>query len=137
MPSFSADLAKNRPDETAIRDEQRALQWRDVDDILNRVANGLNALDLGERRRVAVFAENAVETAMANLGGLIAGASVVPVNFHLTAEEVAYILGDAGVGVLFCDGRTCDRAVEAAAQAGVAAVIGWHCDEGTTDVIAW
>ena len=137
MPSFSADLAKNRPDETAIRDEQRALQWRDVDDILNRVANGLNALDLGERRRVAVFAENAVETAMANLGGLIAGASVVPVNFHLTAEEVAYILGDAGVGVLVCDGRTCDRAVEAAAQAGVAAVIGWHCDEGTTDVIAW
>ena len=116
MPSFSADLAKNRPDETAIRDEQRALQWRDVDDILNRVANGLNALDLGERHRVAVFAEHAVETAMANLGGLIAGASVVPVNFHLTAEEVAYILGDAGVGVLFCDGRTCDRAVEAAAQ---------------------
>ena len=49
MPSFAADLAQIRPEETAIRDEQRALQWRDVDDILNRVANGLNALDLGER----------------------------------------------------------------------------------------
>ena len=135
MPSFAQRLSEERPEQIALRDEDRSMTWSDVDDTLNRVANGLNTYDLGEARRVAVFAENAVETAMANLGGLIAGASVVPVNFHLTADEVAYILGDAGVRVLFADAKTVDRAVEAAAQAGVPEVIAWHTDNES--VVAW
>ncbi len=138
MPTFSAELAVSRPQEIALRDEHREMTWAEIDDTLNRVANGLNQYDLGENRRVAVFAENAVETAMANLGGLIAGASVVPVNFHLTADEVAYILGDAGVRVLFADGRTLERAVDAAAQAGVPVVIAWHAEaDGALSWEAW
>ncbi len=139
MPTFSAELARERPDEVALRDEARAMGWAEIDDTLNRVANGLNTYDLGPNRRVAVFAENAVETAMANLGGLIAGASVVPVNFHLTAEEVAYILGDAGVQVLFADSKTLERAVAAAAQAEVPVVIAWHgAAEGAAEgTLAW
>ncbi len=138
MPTFSAELAVSRPQEIALRDENREMTWADIDDTLNRVANGLNQYDLGENRRVAVFAENAVETAMANLGGLIAGASVVPVNFHLTADEVAYILGDAGVRVLFADARTLERAVDAAAQAGVPVVVAWHGEaEGALPWEAW
>ncbi|MFT7652500.1 MAG: long-chain acyl-CoA synthetase [Limisphaerales bacterium] len=128
MPSFSADLSVSRPDEIAIRDEDRALGWADVDDALNRVANGINSYDLGDQRRIAVFAENAVETAMANLGGLIGGASVVPVNFHLTAEEVAYILEDAGVQLLFAGANTVERAVEAARLASVPVVVAWQTD---------
>lgn len=138
MPSFAAKLAESRPDEIAIRDEVREMTWADVDDTLNRVANGLNTYDLGPKRRVAVFAENAVETAMANLGGLIAGASVVPVNFHLTGEEVAYILDDADVRVLFADERTLDRALEAARIAKVEHVIAWHAQaEGAVAWEAW
>jgi len=109
----------------ALRDEHKALSWAELDDLLNRVTNGLLACDLGPDRRIAVFAENAVETAAANLGGLLAGASVVPVNFHLNADEVAYILGDAGVRVLFVDAATAERGLSAAAQAGVPMVIGW------------
>lgn len=128
MPSFAHELKVSRPDEVAIRDEERALLWAEVDDILNRVANALQTRDLGAQRRIAVFAENAVETAMANLGGLIGGASVVPVNFHLTAEEVAYILEDADVRLLFAGGNTVPRAIEAAALAGVPEVVAWHTD---------
>jgi len=135
MPTFAAALAELRPDEVAIRDESRAMSWADVDETLNRVANGLNEFDLGENRRVAVFAENSVETAMANLGGLLAGASVVPVNFHLTAEEVAYILEDAGVRVLFADERTLERAEEAAQLANVPRVIAWHAESAGSE--AW
>ena len=138
MPAFAAVLAEQRPEEVAIRDESRGMSWAEVNDALNRVANGLNEYDLGPKRRVAVFAENAVETAMANLGGLIAGASVVPVNFHLTAEEVAYILEDAQVKVLFADARTLERALQAAQLAGVANVISWHGDaEGSEPWAAW
>ena len=93
--TFARAIAADRPEEIALRDAKRAYTWGEVDDILNRTANGLLGLDLGPDYRMAVFAENAAETAYANLGGLISGASVVPVNFHLTADEVAYILNDA------------------------------------------
>ncbi|MFM8353518.1 MAG: AMP-binding protein [Gammaproteobacteria bacterium] len=125
LTTFAAELARARPDEVAIRDERQALGWAQVDDVLNRVANGLLARDLGPEHRIAVFAENGVETAMANLGGLIAGASVVPVNFHLTADEAAYILSDAEVRVLFVDSITAARGIDAAQQAGVPLVLGW------------
>jgi long-chain acyl-CoA synthetase len=125
MTTFAARLAAERPDEIALRDENSAYRWIEIEDILNRVANGLHSYDLGPNRRIAVFAENGCETAFANLGGLIGGCSVVPVNFHLTAEEVAYILSDSGARVLFVDGKTAERGVEAARQAGVPEVIGW------------
>ena len=60
------------------RDQHSALSWAEVDDVLNRAVNALLALDLGPDRRMAVFAENAVETGLANLAGLLAGVSVVP-----------------------------------------------------------
>ena len=139
--TFAKTFAEQRPNEPAIRDPQKVLTWAEVDDVLNRCANGLQAMDLGPERRIAVFAENAVETALANLGGLIAGASVVPVNFHLTAEEVAYLLADSGARVLFVGPETWERGLQAAAESGVHRVIGWrdidrHVD-GITDWQGW
>lgn len=130
-------LAEERPDEIAVRDESKALDWAELDDRLNRIANGLNSTDLGPSRRIAVFAENAVETALANLGGLIGGASVVPVNFHLTAAEAAYILDDSGARVLFVGPETAERGIEAAAQSDVHTVIGWGCDGAVTPWDDW
>ena len=84
--TFARQYGEARADEIAICDERVALSWLELDEVLNRVCNALLATDLGDQHRIAVFAENGVETAFANMGGLIAGASVVPVNFHLTAE---------------------------------------------------
>ncbi len=137
MTTFALALAEERPDEIAVRDESKALGWAELDDRLNRIANGLNSTDLGSSRRIAVFAENAVETALANLGGLIGGASVVPVNFHLTGAEAAYILEDSGARVLFVGPETLERGVEAAAQSGVHTVIGWGCDGSVTPWDDW
>ena len=139
MPAFARQLAADRPDEVAIRDHRQALGWAQLDNTLNRVTNAISACDLGEERRVAVFAENAVETALAHLGGLFAGASTVPVNFHLTADETAYILGDSQARVLFVDADTVERGLEAARQAGVATVVGWECPDidGVIDWNSW
>ncbi|TNF83172.1 MAG: acyl--CoA ligase [Gammaproteobacteria bacterium] len=134
MTTFAPRLAEERPDEIAVRDQNSALTWSEVDDVLNRAVNALLALDLGPDRRMAVFAENALETGLANLAGLLAGVSVVPVNFHLTAEEVAYILGDSDARVLFVDAITAERGV-AAAQSNVHTVVGWG--ETGAEVDAW
>ena len=136
MTIFSKPLAESRPAEIALRDERVALSWGDLDDVLNRVTNALLGEDLGEARRIAVFAENGVETAIANLSGLMAGASVVPVNFHLTAEEAAYILEDSGAAVVFVSPETVERGLEAARMAGVRRVVGWH-SEPAQGLIPW
>ena len=134
--SFAGGFARERPGEIAIRDEHHAFTWQEVDDTLNRAVNGLLDLDLGEDRRIAVFAENAIETGLANIAGLLAGASVVPVNFHLTAKEVAYILNDSGARVLFADETTLARAQEAASASCVHTLIAWKTPPGA-DQHAW
>lgn len=126
MALIAVDRARERPDEIALRDDRVALRWGEVDDTLNRVANGLHAAGLGEARRVAVYAENSVEVVLAHLGALLAGASSVPVNFHLTTDEAAYILRDSRTEVLFVGPENVERGLEAARQAGVARVIAWR-----------
>lgn len=136
MPLFARQLADERPDEIALRDHLVAMRWTDVDDALDRVANALGNLDLGPAKRVAVYAENAAQTALAHLGALLGGASTVPVNFHLTADETAYILDDSESKVLFVGPETLDRGVAAAKQAGVQTIVGWRCPVHP-DVIDW
>ena len=115
-----------QPNDIAVRDPDSALSWQELDDTLVRFVAGLDGFDLGAARRIAVFAENAVETGVANLGGLVAGASVVPVNFHLTAEEAAYILKDSNSRVLFLGPETAERGLAAARLAGVEQVVIWQ-----------
>ncbi|MGA0958870.1 MAG: AMP-binding protein [Ilumatobacteraceae bacterium] len=129
MPQFASELALARPDEIAVRDPRRTYRWAEVGDILNRVANNALMCDLGPRRRVAVFAENAAETALAHLGCLLGSASTVPVNFHLTAEEAAYILVDSESKLLFVGPETLERGVAAAELA--------RRDGAEIDVIGW
>ncbi len=136
MVLVAAQLAVDRPDEVALRDDDVTLGWAQVNDILNRVVNGLGELDLGPDRRVAVFAENSVETVLAHLGGLLAGASTVPVNFHLNTDEVTYILQDSGARAVFVGPGTVSIGLEAAGRAGVPVVIGWRVS-GETEVRPW
>ena len=144
MPEFARLLAAERPDEVALRDARGELGWAEVGDTLDRVANRLLATDLGPNRRVAVFAENANETALAHLGGLLGSASTVPVNFHLSADEARYVIEDSGSRIVFVGPETAERAL--AAMAGVAAagavpplVVGWRCGDhdGVEDWAEW
>jgi long-chain acyl-CoA synthetase len=140
MPRFAKNNAAADPTGFALVDAGREMTWAEVDDALNRCANLLLAADragdLGPDHRIAVFAENAAETALAHLGGLLAGASSVPVNFHLTAAETAYILDDSQSRILFVGPETAERGVEAARSSGVTTIVGWGCD-GMDGVIDW
>ena len=135
MSLAAADKARTNPDDLALADERQAISWSRLDEILNRAANALLASGLASGQRIGVFANNSAETVLAYLAGLHAGISSIPINFHLTAEEVAYILKDGSVGLLFVGPETAAVGVEAAALAGVDQVIGWR---GAADgVVAW
>ncbi len=137
--SFAKEYAEKNPEEIAIQDANQSLTWDQVDDVLNRCGSGLQSLDLGPDERVAVFAENSVETALANLGGLIGGASVVPVNFHLTGDEVKYILQDSGARVLFVGPETWERGIEAVKNSSVHTLVSWKVPpkDGMVDWVDW
>ena len=140
MPRFATERAQKDPTAFALADGGRELTWADVGEALNRCANLLLAQGeagrLGSARRIAVFAENAAETALAHLGGLLAGASTVPVNFHLTAGEAAYILADSQSRILFVGPGTAERGIAAAREAGIDTIIGWGCD-GIVGILDW
>ena len=139
MPAFATSAAAADPTAFALVDDRGEYTWAQVGDALNRCANNLLATDLGPAHRVAVFAENAAEVALAPLGALIAGASSVPVNFHLTAEEAEYILTDSDTRVLFVGPETAERGIAAARASGVGTVVAWRspelCDGST--VVDW
>src|SRR5690606_31978473 len=121
--TFAAVFARQRPTQIALRSAGRELTWEQVDQLLKRMVNGLLAVSFRPDRRVAVFAENSADTLLCYVAATLAGCSAVPVNFHLTADEAAYIFGDAGVDVVLADASTAERAVVAARLAGSSPVV--------------
>ncbi len=132
MAVVLVEVAATKPNEIAIRDSFKMLTWAELNSTINRIVNDLKARDLGLNRRIAVYAENSVETALAHMGALHAGLSSVPVNFHLNAEEAAYILNDSGTRLLFTGPENLARAVDAVGQMpNRIPIIVWRADGET------
>ena len=135
MSLLAQHIPPDDPDQVALTDQQTTLGWAELDRMMNRAVNLLHTLDLGPERRLAVFAENSVETVVAYVAAALAGASAVPVNFHLTPDELAYILEDSASALLLVGPETAQRgllATEATSNATgrpPIAVMGWRCSD--------
>jgi long-chain acyl-CoA synthetase len=119
------ELAAADPDGPAVIDEFGMINRTQLDERVNRLVNGLREAGLESGDAVALLCGNRreyVETVMAcGIGAWI----LVPLNWHLTAEELAYILNDSGAKALLADVEFAGVAVEAADQAaGVAVRLG-------------
>jgi long-chain acyl-CoA synthetase len=90
-------------------------------DAANQAANGLRAHGLKSGDTVALLLPNSVELIELYLGALQVGLYVTPINFHLVGPEVAYILGDAEAKVFVAHERFAPVAVDAVAEAALAA----------------
>ncbi|BBO67693.1 AMP-binding protein [Desulfosarcina alkanivorans] len=74
--------------------------WRQYYDRSRAVGLGLAARGAEKGDRVALLAENRLEWLYTDMGTLGIGAVLVPIYTTLTAEEVAYIVGNAGARIL-------------------------------------
>jgi len=81
--------------------------------------HALRGIGLASRDGVATLLPNGPELVEILLAGMQAGWHYTPLNTHLTASEVAYILRDAGSGAFFAHERFADVARAAADAAGV------------------
>jgi fatty-acyl-CoA synthase len=107
--------AKRFPDKIAI--ECGATRWTfaEFDAVTDRLAAGLARLGVAKGTPLAVLARNshgfaALRFALARLGAVL-----VPINFMLKAEEVAYILRHSGAALMATDSGLAELARSAAA----------------------
>ncbi|MFN8017810.1 MAG: AMP-binding protein [Acidimicrobiales bacterium] len=113
-PSPAAAAMLPDADGALVVDHRRAWTEAEAQDLIDRIAHRARAVAGG--RRVAVFAENCGEAVLAHVGAMRAGASVVAVNSHLAAPEVAYQLRTGDVGLVLAGPGTVERAMAAAAE---------------------
>ncbi|BCW90935.1 Long-chain-fatty-acid--CoA ligase [Alphaproteobacteria bacterium SO-S41] len=137
MSLAASETLKTSPDTVALADERQSFTWTALDPVLNRATNALLARD--GTARIAVFAQNSAETVIAYLAALQAGVASVPVNFHLTVEELVHILRDSGAGIVFAGPETVEVALAAAAAVGGLKVVAWRtaAKDGVTAWADW
>ncbi|MEZ0359773.1 acyl-CoA synthetase [Mycobacterium sp. SA01] len=85
--------ARKQPDKTAIIDGDVVLSFAEFDHLVDRAAAALHDNGLRPGDRVALLARNCWQYAVLAFATARAGVVLVPINFMLTAEEIAYILG--------------------------------------------
>lgn len=109
------DVAAARADELAIDDLTRRRTWAELVDRSVRTGRLLrDELGVAPGARAAMVMGNRVEFLELQLGALLAGVWLTPVNWHLAPDEVAFILADSGAEVVFVDPRFEDLAAAAA-----------------------
>jgi fatty-acyl-CoA synthase/long-chain acyl-CoA synthetase len=109
--------ARSIPDATALRFDGGGRTYRELDERVTRLARALRERGVGTGDRIAVLALNGLEVVEAFLSGVRLGAIVVPVNFRLVADEVAYVLSDSGAVAVVTDGATAALMAKAREQA--------------------
>lgn len=93
--------AKTRPNDIALMYEGRETNYRDWDKRVTQVANGLRALGVKPKSRIAFLDKNSDVYFDVLFGAAKAGACLVSVNWRLAPPEVAYILNDCDAEILF------------------------------------
>src|SRR3954467_485672 len=92
--------------EAAREHDGAALRYHDGDDwaemsfeelgrATREIAGGLIALGIEAGQRVAILSETRAEGTLADLGGILAGAHVVPIYQTASAEEARHVLEDS------------------------------------------
>ncbi len=109
-------------DAPAVRLGPETRSWDDVERRARRLAAALDA-DLDVGAVWAVLSHNRTEWMEWMLAMARSGTRLVPLNWHLTAVEIAALLGDSGASLVIVGPGLEELADEAAALAGVERVV--------------
>ncbi len=119
-PLHLADAADRSA--VAVRLGEATRSWDEVEARSRRLARALDA-DLGAGAVWAVLSHNRTEWAEWGLAMARSGTRLVPLNWHLTATELAALLTDSGTRLIVVGPGLVDLAAEAAALAGVERIV--------------
>src|SRR5690606_25841939 len=103
LPRLLALHARNRPDQPFLGFcDEPALSFGAMDELTNRIANGLAQLGLKKGDRLAIVLPNCAEFVPLWFAAAKLGAVEVPVNPDLKGPLLNYVLNDCHADILVC-----------------------------------
>jgi len=109
-------VAQRLPDKVAVASPFGELTFAQLNARVNRLARLMRAHGIGAGDSMALVSRNRPAFVEAYLAALRTGVRFTPVNFHLTGEEVGYVIDDCEASVVVYDG-TLPTAADAVARA--------------------
>lgn len=106
----------DRPCLTIYEGERISLTYTEALRKIEAVARWLHAQGIKKGDKVAVTGKNSPEWAVAYLGILFSGATVVPIDYQLKQEEIELLLRTADVTILFVDEEKHERFIQQAGK---------------------
>ena len=118
--------ALRHPDKLAVVTGKRRVTYAEFDASVNRCAHALADRGLGKGDRLALLSHNCWAYAVLTVATARLGVVLVPINFMLGAEEIAYILSHSGATGMVTEDTLAPAAEKAIASAGLSGgVRGW------------
>ncbi len=102
---LSAFWASVQPEATAIRSAQGDRTYAQLNARVNQLARALRARGVVAGDSIALISSNRPEFVETLYAAQRTGLRLTPVNWHLTADEINYILRDCGARAVVVDGR--------------------------------
>ncbi|QCW51830.1 AMP-binding protein [Nocardioides dongxiaopingii] len=132
------------PDKTAIVDGSTRLSFAELDATVDRVAAAIADAGLAKGDRLALLSHNCWQFAVLDFAAARVGVVLVPINFMLGGDEIAYILDHSGASAFVVEDGLLDVAGRALTALGrpvpvraVVRVAGGPVPEGWVDVQDW
>ncbi len=136
MSEFFKTHADNCGDRAALVDNQGTTSWRELNARCNRLINGLRDRGVKPGGTFAVLSSNRREYFEIVAAGTQGGWRYVPINVHLQADEIPYILSNSEAQLLFLEEELADKALHAVERLSApvdVVVIGASGGEGAYD----
>jgi fatty-acyl-CoA synthase len=130
--------ARRDPDKLAVVAGDLRVSFAEFDVAVNRCARALADHGLAKGDRLALLSHNCWEYVVLAFATARLGVVLVPVNFMLGAEEVAYILRHSGARGIIAEDALAGTAGHAVRAAGIPDPLkGWIGSSGTSPAAGW
>ena len=136
--------ARRMPDKIAVVDGDTRLTFAELDAVVDRAAAALADAGLAKGDRLALLCHNCWQFAVLNFAAARVGVVLVPVNFMLGGDEIAFILDHSGAkGFVVEDAlvpvarRALDASAGAVPARAVVRLAGGEVPEGWADAQEW
>ena len=103
------DTAQRHGERVALVDGDRRLTWDELDQAVDRTAQGFAAAGLVPGYRVVLLVANSIEFVTSYLGILRAGLVAVPLNTGLTKPEIAAVVEHSGARLAVAGADLADK----------------------------
>ena len=107
--------AAERANEVAIRTrgDEFTITWGELRERVDELAGGLAALGLRRGDTIALLMGNRPEFHLCDLAAMMLGAAPFSIYNTYTAEQITYVVSDAGAHILICEQQYLPQVLEA------------------------